>query len=64
MTSSNPPYPNFNGITYNSSFFSTESEALTQGQANLLYLRKTIADTETSQEAFSAGIKTDSIVLN
>lgn len=64
MTSSNPPYPNFNGITYNSSFFSTESQALTQGQANLLYLRKTIADTATAQEAFSAGIKTDSIVIN
>jgi len=64
MSSSNPPYPNFNGITYNGSFFSSTSGGLTQDQANLLYLRKTVADTATAQEAFSAGIKTDSIIAN
>jgi hypothetical protein len=61
MSSSNPPYPNFNGITYNSSFFPTESGGLTQGQANLLYLRKTVADTATSLETFNAGIATNNL---
>ena len=61
MSSSNPPYPNFNGITYNSSFFQTTSGGLTQGQANLLYLRKTYADTATSVETFGAGISTDTL---
>lgn len=61
MSSSNPPYPNFNGITYNSSFFPTESSALTQGQANLLYLRKTVADTATAQETFTTGIATNNL---
>jgi hypothetical protein len=61
MSSSNPPYPNFNGITYNSSFFSTISGGLTQGQANLLYLRKTYADTATATETFGAGIASDTL---
>lgn len=61
MSSSNPPYPNFNGITYNSSFFPTESSALTQGQANLLYLRKKTADTATALETFNAGINTTTL---
>jgi len=56
MSSSNPPYPNFNGITYNSSFFPTTTSGLTQTQANLLYLRKTVADTAIAAETFSGGI--------
>jgi len=57
MSSSNPPYPNFNGITYNRSFFpTTTSGGLSQGQANLLYLKKTEADTASVLETFSGGI--------
>jgi len=62
MTSSNPPYPYYDGITYNSAFFTTESgSGLTQTKANSLYLQKTVADTATVLETFTNGIKTDSI---
>ena len=62
MSSSNPPYPYYNGITYNSAFFTTESgSGLTQTKANALYLQKTVADTATVLETFTNGIKTDSI---
>ena len=62
MTSQNPPYPYFDGITYNSSFFgTTTSSGLTQAVANTLYLRKTVADIATSSETFSAGILTNGI---
>ena len=60
MSSSNPPYPNFNGITYNRSYFSsntTTSSGLTQTQANALYLQKTVADTATGVETFTSGTK-------
>jgi len=55
MSSATAPYPYFNGITYNPSFFSSSSSStsLTQAQANLLYLRKTTADTATATETFS-----------
>ena len=40
MSSATAPYPYFNGITYNPSFFSSSSSTgLTQAQANLLYLK-------------------------
>jgi len=62
MTSSNPPYPYYNGIAYNSAFFTTNSgSGLTQAKANALYLQKTIADTATALETFTSGIKTTSV---
>ena len=64
MSSANAPYPYFNGITYNSSFFSSSSSSstgLTQEQANSLYLRKTTTDTATALETFSGGISSTTI---
>ena len=61
MSSATAPYPYFNGITYNPSFFSSSSTGLTQGQANLLYLKKTTADTATALETFSGGISSNSL---
>ena len=64
MTSNNPPYPYYNGITYNSSFFSknsTGSGGLSETTANTLYLRKTTTDTATALETFTGGIKTNSL---
>ena len=64
MSSANAPYPYFNGITYNSSFFSSSSSSsngITQEQANSLYLRKTITDTATALETFSGGISSTTI---
>ena len=62
MTSNNPPYPYYNGIAYNSAFFtSNNGSGLTQTKANTLYLQKTVADTATALETFSNGMKTDSI---
>lgn len=55
MTSANAP--SIITSTYNPSFFSTSTiSGLTQSQANGLYLQKTIADTATALETFSAGI--------
>jgi 3-phosphoshikimate 1-carboxyvinyltransferase len=54
MSSSNPPYPYYDGITYNSAFFTAESSSgLSETQANALYLRKTITDTATALETFN-----------
>ena len=64
MTSQNPPYPYFTGITYNSSFFSSTSSGLSQGQANLLYLQKTTTDTATATETFSAGLIASSVTTS
>jgi len=61
MSSATAPYPYFNGITYNPSFFSSSSTSLTQAQANLLYLKKTTADTATALETFSGGILSNSL---
>jgi len=61
MSSATAPYPYFNGITYNPSFFSSStSTGITQTQANLLYLKKTTADIATALETFSGGIKSSS----
>ena len=65
MSSQPTPTYNFSGIDYNSSFFNkvkTSSSGLTQTQANALYLQKTVPDTATSLETFSAGINTDNIL--
>ena len=64
MSSSTPPYPYFNGITYNPSYFSSSSNSsggLSIGVANTLYLRKKTADTATSFETFSGGISSTTI---
>jgi hypothetical protein len=62
MSSSNPPYPYYNGITYNNSFFTTNTgSGLSQAKANTLYLQKTTTDTATALETFTGGIKTNSI---
>jgi len=61
MTSSNPPYPYFNGIKYNSLFFTSSSAGLSQAQANALYLQKTVPDAASAIETFKSGILTNSI---
>ena len=60
MTSFPPPYPYFNGIIYDQTFFNQTSE-LTLAQANAKFLKKTTPDTATALETFTAGIKTDTI---
>jgi hypothetical protein len=62
MSSTIPPTYYFSGINFNPSFYDTvESSGLTQGEANLLYLKKTVPDTATSIETFSAGIISPSV---
>ena len=62
MTSSNPPYPYYNGIEYNWSFFKSDTgSGLTQAKANALYLQKTVADTASVIETFTGGILTNAI---
>ena len=61
MSIAPPPYPIFNNIDYNSSFFSANTGGLTQGQANTLYLQKTKPDTAGVLETFTAGINTNII---
>ena len=41
MSSYNPPYPYYNGITYNGSYFTSNTSGLSKAQANALYLQKT-----------------------
>ena len=38
MTSANAPYPNYDGIPYNSAYFATISSSLTQSTADTRYL--------------------------
>ena len=65
MTSVAPPTYYFNGIYYNSSFYTVASTSgLTTAKANALYLQKTIPDTATAIETFSAGIYTGMISTN
>lgn len=61
MTSAIQPFPYFNGIEYNSAFFTSIDSGLTIAQANSKYLQKTIPDTATALETFSNGILTDAI---
>jgi hypothetical protein len=61
MSSSQPPYPYFNGIEYNSAYFTSIDSGLTIAQANAKYLKKTVADTATAIETFSGGILIDAI---
>ena len=61
MSSSNPPYPYYNGIPFNPSFFTSDTGGLSRATANALYLQKTVADTATAQETFSLGIKAQKV---
>ena len=62
MTSQPPPAYTFSGIDYNPNYFKTDTgSGLSQGKANALYLKKTVADTATALETFSSGIKTSNI---
>ena len=59
MVSNTPPTDYFTGISFNPDFYQSSSASsssttgITQDQADLLYLRKTIADTATVTETFS-----------
>ena len=68
MTQANPPFPNFNGITYNPAFFNTSSSSsgggLTEARANILYLQKLVPDTANVLETFTAGILTSQLNTN
>lgn len=65
MTAYPPPLYSFTGLNFNPTIFeTTQASGLTQGQANALYLQKTVADTATAIETFNAGIKTNSIDIN
>jgi hypothetical protein len=57
----NPPEYYFTGINFNPAFYAEDAGDLSQALANTLYLRKTVPDTATAQETFTAGIKTSSI---
>ena len=62
MSAFPPPNVYFNGIIYDSDYFTqSSSSGLSVAQANALYLRKTVTDTATALETFNSGIKTDSI---
>jgi hypothetical protein len=57
MSSANPPYPYYNGIPFNPSFFTSDTgTGLTETAANALYLRKTTPDAATDLETFNGGI--------
>jgi hypothetical protein len=57
MSSANPPYPYYNGIPFNPSFFTSDTgSGLTETAANALYLRKTTPDAATALETFNGGI--------
>ena len=69
MTQANPPFPNFNGITYNPAFFNTSTSSssgggLTEARANILYLQKLVPDTANVLETFTAGILTSQLNTN
>ena len=61
MTSVSPPTYYFNGIYYNSSFYTTTTSGLTTALANTLYLRKTVPDTAIVSETFTAGLLTSGV---
>jgi len=62
MTSALQPYPYFNGIGFNPSYFS--SNYITQDQANKLYLLKAYPDKAIAKETLSARIYANSITNN
>jgi hypothetical protein len=56
MSSFPPPNVYFNGIIYDSAYFTQSSSGLSLAQANAKYLRKTISDTATALETFNGGL--------
>jgi hypothetical protein len=63
MTTNTSPSPNFDDINFNAEFFSS-STYLTEGEANLLYLNKTVPDTANVLETFTVGISATAIGAN
>ena len=61
MSAFPPPNVYFNGIIYDSDYFTQSSSGLTLSQANAKYLQKTIPDTASALETFNGGIKTNVI---
>jgi hypothetical protein len=64
MTTNTSPSPNFSGINFNAEFFSSSSTYLTEEEANLLYLNKTVPDTANVLETFTVGISATAIGAN
>jgi len=60
MATNTAPSPNFSGINFNPSFFST-STSLTVEEADTLYLNKSVADTANVLETFTVGIATNAL---
>lgn len=56
-----PPDIYFNGINFNSSFYAEDTAGFTESQANKLYLRKTVADTDPFLATFSGNIATNTV---
>ena len=61
MSAYNPPSYYFSNILFNSAFYISLNSALSQTQANALYLLKKTADTATALETFTGGILTNSL---
>lgn len=57
MSAYPPPLYSFSGLNFNPTIFEV-TDTFTQGEANLIYLQKTIADTATAVETFQQGIIT------
>lgn len=60
MTEAKPPEFYFNGIVFNTQYFKDESDTIgfTQDESDARYLRKTIPDTASALQTFSAGLVT------
>jgi hypothetical protein len=61
MSASTAPTYYFTGIKFNAAYFATSNSALTQTQADALYLLKRTADTATALESFTGGILVNSV---
>ena len=61
MSAFPPPNVYFNGIIYDSDYFTQSSSGLTLSQANAKYLQKTTSDTASALETFSGGILSNTI---
>ena len=61
MSAFPPPNVYFNGIIYDSDYFTQSTSGLTLSQANAKYLKKTTPDTASALETFNGGIKTNTI---
>ena len=61
MSAYAPPTYYFNGIKFDSAYFATSGTGLTEGQANILYLRKNVADTANGLTTFNGGLNVAAI---